>query len=175
MALASKIRNLKIEGGIVFNFIFRISQIFTQLLLILAVSRYFTPVELGYFYVLNSYAGMSIFFELGFANVIMQHAAHEGAFISKDSYLNPEYNFGKLSSLFRFTLKWYMIAAALFVVLIYSSSFYFFSGKPTAQVIDWHLPLLVLMLSIAISSFLNGVYSFLEGCLFIKEVAKLKF
>ena len=168
------ITNLNIEKGVFSNLSLRVLQIFTQLILIFSISYKFSAVELGYYYVLNSYAGMSIFFELGMSAVIMQNAAHESAKFSKeDMYLDVEGAKSKISSLFYFICKWQVIASLLFLIIIYSSSFYFFDVKQVYQntQINWQKPLMILLLSISMSIIMNGIYSFLEGCLFIYEIS----
>lgn len=172
--LKSYINYIGVERGVLSNISLRLLQIITQLILIFSISSKFSSVELGYYYVLNSYAGMSIFFELGMSAVIMQNAAHESAKISKELlFLDNNGLLSKLSSLFHFICKWQIIASILFLVIIYSSSFFFFNVKQTHenQNIHWQVPLLVLLLSISISIIVNGVYSFLEGCLFVFEIS----
>ena len=173
----SYIKNVNIEKGVLSNISLRLLQIFSQLVLIFSISSKFTSVELGYYYVLNSYAGMSIFFELGMSAVIMQNAAHESARFSREElFLNKEGSLLKLSSLFHFICKWQVIASLLFFVIIYSSSFYFFDIK-VAQVnhdIHWQIPLLILLFSISISIIVNGIFSFLEGCLFVYEISIIR-
>jgi O-antigen/teichoic acid export membrane protein len=163
----------KIEKGVLFNFILRISQIFIQLISIFLISKFFNSIEIGYYYVLNSYAGISIFFELGFSYVIMQNASHESANIPRDSFFMSNHDFGKLSSLFRFVLKWYSYSSIIFITIVYSFAFYFFNSEENLSV-NWNIPLIILMLSIGLSSFMNGIYNFLEGCLFVMDVAKIR-
>lgn len=168
------LKNIKIEKGVLSNIGLRVLQIFSQLILIFSISSKFSAVELGYYYVLNSYAGMSIFFELGMSAVIMQNAAHESAKLPKGELLaNTGGILSKLSSLFHFICKWQVIAAFLFFIIIYSSSFFFFDVKKTLQNSDihWHIPLLVLLLAISCSIVVNGIFSFLEGCLFVYEIS----
>jgi len=170
----SFVNNIGVEKGVLSNISLRLLQIITQLILIFSISAKFSSVELGYYYVLNSYAGMSIFFELGMSAVIMQNAAHESAKISKEQlYIDNNGLLSKLSSLFHFICKWQIIASILFLVIIYTSSFFFFNVKQTHenQNIHWQVPLLVLLLSISLSIIVNGVYSFLEGCLYVFEIS----
>jgi hypothetical protein len=172
--LKSFVNNIGVEREVLSNISLRLLQIITQLILIFSISSKFSSVELGYYYVLNSYAGMSIFFELGMSAVIMQNAAHESAKISKELlFVDNNGLLSKLSSLFHFICKWQIIASILFLVIIYSSSFFFFNVKQTHenQNIHWQVPLLVLLLSISISIIINGIYSFLEGCLFVFEIS----
>jgi hypothetical protein len=172
--LKSFINKIGVEKGVLSNISLRLLQILTQLILIFSISAKFSSVELGYYYVLNSYAGMSIFFELGMSAVIMQNAAHESAKISKDQlYIDNNGLLSKLSSLFHFICKWQIIASLLFLVIVYTSSFFFFNIKQTHenQNIHWQVPLLVLLFSISLSIIVNGVYSFLEGCLFVFEIS----
>jgi hypothetical protein len=166
--------NIGLERGVLSTISLRLLQIITQLILIFSISYKFSSVELGYYYVLHSYAGMSIFFELGMSAVIMQNAAHESAKISKDQlFRDNNGSLSKLTSLFHFICKWQIIASILFLVIIYSISFFFFNVKQTQenQNILWQVPLFVLLLSISTSIIINGVYSFLEGCLFVYEIS----
>ncbi len=168
------LNQIGVEKGVLSNISLRLLQIITQLILIFSISYKFSTVELGYYYVLNSYAGMSIFFELGMSAVIMQNAAHESAKISKkDLFENKSGLLSKLSSLFHFICKWQVIASILFLIIIFLSSFFFFNVKQTYENhnIHWQIPLLVLLISISLSIIVNGVYSFLEGCLFVFEIS----
>lgn len=162
-----------IERGVYSNFTLRILQVFIQLAVILLIANYFSSVQLGYYYVLNSYAGLSVFFELGITFVVMQTAAHEGASLSKEDFYTSNHKVQRLASLFNFALKWFTVTSLLFILFITCTAGFFFSGK-AADSVNWKFPLFILTLAISISLFINGLYSFFEGCRFIYEVSVLK-
>lgn len=162
-----------LEKEIVTSLIFRLLYLLVQLFTVIIVGHFFSPVTAGYFFVLNSYTALSVFFELGVSFVIMQNAAHESAKLTRADFDQPSIKLNRLSSLFSFTFKWFSVSSLLFMALIAISSPFFFSNQVISS-INWHGPLIVLSIAIGANLLLNGMYAFFEGCRFVYEISIIK-
>lgn len=162
-----------LEKEIVTSLVYRLLYLLVQLFTVIIVGHFFSPVISGYFFVLNSYTALSVFFELGVSFVIMQNAAHESAKLTRDDFNHPNDKLNRLSSLFSFTFKWFFFSSLLFIVLVVVSSPFFFSNQAINN-INWQGPLAVLALAIGSNLLLNGMYAFFEGCRFVYEISLIK-
>lgn len=162
-----------LEKEIISNLIFKLLYILVQFTTVVVVGHFFSPVMAGYYYVLNSYTALSVFFELGVSFVIMQNAAHESAQLNKTDFDRPSDKLNKLASLFSFTYKWFLTSSVLFVVLVLISSPLFFKNQAINE-ISWQGPLVVLAFAIGLNLLLNGVFAFFEGCRFMYEVSLIR-
>ncbi|MCX2453371.1 hypothetical protein OQX61_19025 [Pedobacter sp. PLR] len=162
-----------LEREIISSLIFRLLYILVQLSTVVIVGHFFLPITAGYYFVLNSYTALSVFFELGVSFVIMQNAAHESAKLVRADFDQPGIKLNRLSSLFSFTYKWFFISSLLFIALVVISSPFFFSHQAINNV-NWQGPLIVLSIAIGMNLLLNGIYAFFEGCRFIYEISIIK-
>jgi hypothetical protein len=73
----------------------------------------------GYYYTFSSLLAMSVFLELGFNTCIVQFISHECAHLGIECGQlnnNSPRVLGRLASLTRLSLKWYMVAVALLFI-----------------------------------------------------------
>ncbi|MGA2847839.1 MAG: hypothetical protein ABSE46_02500 [Terracidiphilus sp.] len=142
---------------------------------LLLIARFLTPSEQGYYYTFYSLVALQIVFELGFSFVVLQLAAHERAsltFFPDGRIEGDPVAHSRLASVLQKAVRWYFVAGVLMAAALLPAGYYFFekhqnSGAPIAWKLPWTLLVLVTMLAFQI----DPVFSFLEGCGFVAEVA----
>jgi O-antigen/teichoic acid export membrane protein len=142
------------------------------------IARFLSPAQQGYYYTFGSLVALQIVFELGFSFVILQLASHERAElqISDDYEINgSSIARSRLASVIQKSVRWYSVAAVLMASTLLPSGFYFFSTHQHAgQVVSWQLPWCSAALMAAINFQLDPFLSFLEGCGYVAQVARLR-
>lgn len=167
-----------IDGAIAFTLLSRVIQAGGGFVTLFFVAKCLTKVEQGYYYTFGSILAIQIFFELGLETIIAQFVAHENAHLiwnDKVSFIGSEKSGSRLSSLLRFTVKWFIVIAVLLFVGLLISGYFFFGifGKNDA-VIEWQIPWLIMAVTTSLSLILSPVLSFFEGLGMIKDVAKIR-
>ena len=142
------------------------------------IARFLTPAEQGYYYTFGSLVAIQMVFELGFSFVILQLASHERAQLS----ISSDYDItgdpvahARLSSVIQKSVRWYSIAALLLAATLLPVGFYFFYTHQHGQNILWHLPWCLDVLMAVVNFQLDPLLSFLEGCGYVANVARLRF
>jgi hypothetical protein len=143
------------------------------------IARFLSRAEQGYFYTFGSLIALQIVFELGFSFVILQMASHERAHltISPDGVIfgNPVAH-SRLASVLQKTIRWYTVAAVLLAAFLLTAGSHFFSTYQNGgQGISWRIPWYFAALAATLTFQLDPVLSFLEGCGFVANVARLRF
>lgn len=148
------------------------------LVTVVLIARFLTPAEQGYYYTFGSLVAMQMVFELGFSFVILQLASHERAQLS----ISSDYDItgdpvahARLSSVIQKSVRWYSVAALLLAATLLPVGFYFFYTHQHGQNIAWHLPWCFDALIAVLNFQLDPVLSFLEGCGYVANVARLRF
>jgi len=81
----------------------------------------------------------------------------------------------RLSSLIRLTLKWYATASGLLVFFLIPAGLFFFGRSPDSSTAGlWQIAWIGLVLTTAVFLLLSPVFSVLEGCGLIAEVARFR-
>ena len=96
----------------------------------------------GFYYTFSSVLALQIFVELGLANVIVQVASHEWAFLKRDANgkISGETRaLSRLASLMRFALRWYLVSGLIIMVGLSVVGYFFFMAKPHPE-INWQMP-----------------------------------
>jgi O-antigen/teichoic acid export membrane protein len=170
---------LGVDGAVAYTVAGRLCSIIGSTGTVLLVVHFLSSVEQGYYYTLLSLVNLQTVFELGFAFVIQQMAAHECASVAwrEDGLLSCEPRTeARLASILRKTARWYSVAATLMGVVLLPLGIGFFSRQEHAGAsVDWRSPWLLSVLSCCLLFFLNPFASFLEGCGQIRQVAKMRF
>lgn len=142
------------------------------------IARFLSPAEQGYYYTFGSLVAMQMVFELGFSFVILQLASHERAQLA----ISPDYDVtgdpvahARLASVIQKSVRWYSIAALLFAVTLLPTGFYFFYTHQHGQSVAWMLPWCLDALMAVLNFQLDPILSFLEGCGYVVNVARLRF
>lgn len=145
---------------------------------VLLLVRFMSPVEQGYYYTLLSLAFLQILFEMGFSFVIQQLAAHESVscvFRPDGAVEGDAVAHARLASVLQLTVRWYLRAALALVAILAPVGAWFFSRQANfGESVDWQGPWFATVGGCALNLVLTPLYSFLEGCNQVREVAKLR-
>ncbi|WPO79526.1 polysaccharide biosynthesis protein [Flavobacterium sp. KACC 22761] len=169
---------LGIDGAIAFTVLSRIIQAGGGVITLLFVAKFLSKVEQGYYYTFGSILAIQIFFELGLSNIITQFVAYEVANLKwedKVSFSGPIEASSRLSSLLRFTIRWFaVIAILLFIGLLITGYCFFYKFGKNDTVVEWQIPWVILSVTTSLSLMISPILAFLEGLGKIKEVAKIR-
>jgi O-antigen/teichoic acid export membrane protein len=151
---------------------------FAGLVTVALIARFLSPAEQGYYYTFGSLIALQIVFELGFSLVILQMASHERAhltvtlpgLISGDAVAHA-----RLASVLQKTVRWYTAAAAFLAIFLVAAGLYFFSShQHSGATVSWRSPWCTAAIAASITFQLDPILSFMEGCGFVANVARLR-
>jgi hypothetical protein len=170
---------LGLDRAIGFSVLGRFWSSAAGLVTVALIAQFLSSVEQGYYYTFGSLVALQIVFELGFSFVILQMASHERAqlTISLDYEVEGDpIAHARLASIIQKSVCWYSVAAALMAVTLLPAGFYFFvSREHGVHTVDWQLPWCAAAVMAVLNFQLDPVLSFLEGCGFVPEIARLRF
>ena len=144
------------------------------------IARMLSPAEQGFYYTFYSLVAMQIVFELGFSVVILQTASHEAAHlhIASDGVITGDATaHTRLASVLQKSVKWYTVAAVLMGAALVPVGIHFFHatrqpvGSPP---VHWLAPWLVAVLATVFTFQIDPLFSFLEGCGYVPQVARAR-
>jgi|HubBroStandDraft_1064217.scaffolds.fasta_scaffold00337_27 hypothetical protein len=145
---------------------------------VLLIIHFLTPAEQGYYYTLWSLVWLQIVFELGFSFVILQLATHEGSRLTidwNDQVAGDPVAHARLASVLQTAVRWYAVAAVVMAMIVFPAGWYFFSHHPhMGNEPAWRWPWILAVLGSVITFQLDPVFSFLEGCGRVAQVAGLR-
>lgn len=169
---------LGIDRAVAYTLFYRGWQLIAGFGTLLLIARSLTPIQQGFYYTFGSILGLQIFFELGLTYVVLQFVSHERAHLNwtPQGVLEGDPTAkARLSSLIRLTLKWYAIASGLLVFLLIPAGLLFFGRSPdSASAEFWKIAWIWLALITAGNLLLSPLFSVLEGCGLIAEVARFR-
>ncbi|UKJ08248.1 lipopolysaccharide biosynthesis protein [Solitalea lacus] len=167
-----------IDQTIAFTVISKIIQAVGGVATLAFVARFLTKAEQGYYYTFGSILAIQIFFELGLCNIIIQFVAHENATITwRDdaTFEGSVESISRLSSLLRFTVKWFVVISILFIIGLLITGYVFFKKFGNVNdFVEWQGPWFLLAVTTALALFAAPVMAYLEGLGKMKEVAKVR-
>lgn len=177
VGLAHRVRHLLgIDRAIGFTVLARGWTILSGALTLLLIARYLSVTEQGYYYTFSSLVSIQVIFELGFSFVILQLAAHEIAALSVqpsgDVSGDPAVH-SRLASILQKSVRWYTVAAAFMGAVLLFSGFHFFSAH-AASPVAWRIPWICIVCAAVLTFQMDPVFSFLEGCGFVAQVARMR-
>lgn len=167
---------LGVNRAVGFTVLARGWSILSGALTLLFIARFLSLTEQGYYYTFSSLVQIQVVFELGFSFVILQLAAHEISglsVLSTGDLAGDPATHSRLASILQKSVRWYSVAAVLMGSVLLFSGFHFFSahaGTPVA----WKLPWICIVLVAVLTFQMDPVFSFLEGCGFVAEVARMR-
>jgi len=172
-------RVLGVDRAIGFTVLARFWSSAAGLVTVALIARFLSPAEQGYYYTFGSLVAVQIVFELGFSYVILQLASHERAELS----ISIDYEISgapiahaRLASVIQKSVRRYSVAAVIMAGALLPLGFYFFSTHQHAgQSVSWQLPWFSAALMAALNFQLDPFLSFLEGCGYVPEIARLRF
>lgn len=167
-----------LDRAIVFTVTARFWSAFAGVVTILLIARFLTPSEQGYYYTFSSLVALQIVFELGFSFVVLQLAAHERArltFLPDGRVEGDLVARSRLASILQKSVRWYGVAALLMGMTVLPAGLYFFATHQHAgPAVSWKLPWCLLVVAAMLTFQVDPVFSFLEGCGSISQVARMR-
>jgi O-antigen/teichoic acid export membrane protein len=145
---------------------------------VLLIARFLTPQEQGYYYTFSSLVALQLIFELGFSFVILQLAAHERAQLAispQGEIQGDAIAHARLASILQQAVRWYSIVAIIMAMVLFTVGFYFFTTHhQTGSSIRWQTAWALTVIASSLTFFMDPVFSFLEGCGEVSQVAGLR-
>jgi O-antigen/teichoic acid export membrane protein len=173
------VHSLGIDRPIAFTILARGWSSFAGLITVLLIARLLSPAEQGYYYTFGSLVALQIVFELGFSFVILQMASHEIAYLtitSNDHIEGSPVSHARLASVLQRSVRWYSAAAVfLAAFLVVAGSHFFNLHRQAGLNVNWQAPWITTAIAAAATFQLDPILSFMEGCGFVANVAKVRF
>ena len=170
---------LGIDRAIGFTILARGWASMAGLVTVALIARFLSRAEQGYYYTFGSLIALQIVFELGFSFVILQMASHERAHltISPDGVISGDtVAHARLASVLQKTVRWYTAAAVLLAAFLLTAGSHFFGAHQQAgDHVSWRFPWYAAALAATLTFQLDAILSFMEGCGFVHNVARLRF
>jgi len=172
-------RVVGLDRAVIFTVLARGWSSAAGLVTVILIAHFLSAAEQGYYYTFGSLVALQIVFELGFSFVILQMASHERAHlaISKSGEITGDpVAHARLASVLQKSVRWYSVAALLLLCALAPAGIHFFSahtqpGLPVA----WKLPWLMVALAASLAFQIDPMFSFLEGCGYVPQVAHMRF
>jgi O-antigen/teichoic acid export membrane protein len=133
---------------------------------ILLIARHFRPDLQGLYYTFGSLLLLQSFVELGLFQIVINVTSHEWAHLSLGSdgrIIGAPAAISRLVSLGRAVFKWYGVVSTIFVVVLSTIGWIFFSRTYHSGV-RWQAPWLLLVLLTGLLLWVLPFNSLLEGC-----------
>ena len=143
---------------------------------LILIPLFVSPEVQGFWYTFQSISALSIFADLGFTTIILQFSAHEYAFLHMDSSLDlegPQEYLERISSLFRFVIKWTACVVLIGFPVIFAVGYYIFIQKASSS--QWLIPWVLYCVGAAIGFVNSMIASFVQGCDQVSRVQKYYF
>ena len=175
-------RFVGLDAAIVFTVLARSWSALSGLLTLALIARFLSPTEQGYYYTFYPLVNLQIIFELGFSVVILQMASHEAVHLTlhRDGRIEgPVHHAARLASTLGKALRWYSTAAILLLLVLLPAGEHFFathavSHSALQQQVHWRAPWIVAAVATTFTFLLDPVFSFLEGCGYVPQVARAR-
>lgn len=167
------------DGAIAYSSAARVFQAFAGIISIFFIAAFLSGDEQGYYYTFGSILAIQTFFELGFTDIITQYVAHEVAHLNLGenlAYDGEEKYRSRLTYLIKFCIKWYLVIAIAFFLVVNIVGFVFFSSYGTEGIeVDWKLPWLLLSFSTALKLFQSPFTAIFNGLGRVKDMMQITF
>ncbi len=171
-------RVLGLDRAIGFTILARFWSTTAGLVTVTLIARFLSAAEQGYYFTFSSLVALQIVFELGFSFVILQMASHERAHlsISPDQVITGDDTaHHRLASVIQKSVRWYSLAAVFLSLFLLIAGSYFFSSHPhSGESVGWRIPWFCDAIAASIMFQIDPVLSFLEGCGYVANVARLR-
>jgi hypothetical protein len=184
MKALEALRALGMDKAVAYTFLARAVNIVGSTGTVLLIVRFLSPVEQGYYYTLLSLVALQMVFELGFAFVIQQLAAHEcvhlelraGGQVRGDLVSGDPAAHARLASTLQLSVRWYTVAAAAMGLILAPVGMLFFARHAAAGAaqVAWQGPWLLAVAVSMAGLWCQPFYSFLDGCGQVRAVAALR-
>lgn len=170
---------LGLDRAIAFTVLARTWASVAGLATVALIAQFLSQSEQGYYYTFGSLIALQIVFELGFSFVILQMASHERAHLvlHEDGSVSGEPTaHARLASVLQKTVRWYSAAAVLLATfLLFAGAQFFAVHQQTGEAVHWRFSWFAAAIAASITFQLDPVLSFMEGCGFVADIARLRF
>ena len=164
-----------LDRAIVYTVLARFWSVLAGLVTLFLIARFLSPSEQGYYYTFYSMVALQIVFELGFSFVILQLAAHERAlltFLPNGCAAGDQVALSRLASVLKKAVFWYSGAGLVMALVLMPAGIFFFQSHQSSGVhVQWQSPWSLLVIAAMLAFQIDPVFSFLEGCGFVAQVA----
>jgi hypothetical protein len=168
---------LGIDRAVGFTVLARGWSILSGAATVLLIAHFLSPAEQGYYYTFASLVALQTVFELGFSFVILQLAAHECSRLEIDAagvVRGDPAAHSRLASILQKSVRWYSVAAIMMAIALLVAGFHFFAAHAEHSVVHWRLPWVCVVIATILTFQMDPVFSFLEGCGFVPQVARMR-
>lgn len=175
--LIVQLDRIGVDAPVFFSVIARVWQLLTGPVTVTLMALFFSPEMRGYFYTFGSVLALQVFFELSLHIVLINVTSHEWAKLKIDEageLAGDEVAQSRLVSLLKISLKWYAIAAVLFIVLCGPGGAIFLA-RGSLPPSDWIVPWSVLVILTGGLLAVQPLTAILEGCDQLKTVNQYRF
>ena len=170
------LRFLGIDRAVFFSNAAQVIRLITGPITMVLVLRYLTPEIQGYFYTFSGIVAMQVFLEMGFSQNILQFASHEFSklhFTPQKTLDGDPIALSRIISLGRLAFCYYTVAALLMASLIGIGGHLFFSLSDSHG-IHWQGAWWMIAVTASLTLAVNPVWSLLEGCNRVAEIAQFR-
>jgi hypothetical protein len=175
--MKSILRILGIDRSVAYTLLGRSWSIAAGLANIWFIAHFLSNTEQGFYYTFANLIGLQIVFELGLGYVISQFVSHEMARLSwapTGTLQGDPVTIGRIRSLLVLTLKWYGVAACSIIFAVFPIGCIFFSRSANSFDVIWQPAWFLLTIAAAINIFITPIFSLLEGCNLVADVARMR-
>lgn len=137
------------------------------------VLRYFSSELQGYHYTFLGIVAAQGLFELGLGVAATAVISHEWHRYSQATETKGNDSVHSLGDVFRYVLRWYVLAAIAFLVCGGLIGAYFLGQKPGSGV-TWGLPWVLAIISASLGLISSGMLSMLDGCQKVESIARIR-
>ena len=171
-------RLLGLDAAIVFTVLARGWSSIAGLVTLTLIAHFLSPAEQGYYYTFYPLVNLQIIFELGFSVVILQTASHEAAHLTltaEGTVLGPRLHAARLASTLAKAVRWYSLAALILLAVLLPAGCSFFARHAApGQTVHWLGPWVLAAVATTFTFQIDPVFSFLEGCGYVPQVARAR-
>jgi len=164
--LKQQLAKVGVDGAVFFAVVARAWQFVSGPITLLLMTLYFSPEMRGYFYTFGTILALQVFFELSLHIVLISVASHEWAHLRLNDQGHVEGDaaaHARLMALGRTSLRWYGIAAILFIVCCGSGGAVFLAQE-SLPISQWLGPWIALVVLTGGLLCCQPLTSLLEGC-----------
>ena len=141
-------------------------KVFLNPIIIFFVPIFLSENQQGYWYTFGSIAALTTFADLGFTSIMTQYVAHEYTYLKLDKsgkiFIGSEQHIERMSSLYRFIVRWMGTVLSLALAIIFLVGYIMFSGNNDG--VKWFIPWILYTVSSVYNFSSQVALSFFEGC-----------
>lgn len=171
------LQRIEFNRAVFFGIMGKTCSVITGPITALLIATNFTPHLQGCYYTFLNLLALQAFVELGLGTVIIQFASHEWSRLGldKNGYIKGEIDaLSRLSSLGRFTFKWYIVSGVIVAIGLGIGGYLFFVNSAPGDIV-WVWPWFFLSMLTGLNLCFIPIWSLLEGCNQVTSLYKYRF